>query len=148
MNNIGSTDVIQVCVIVRDIEKTLDNYAKLFGIEKPQIRKVPPYTDTHAEYRGVPCNSAARICSFKMGAISLELIEPDDEPSVWKEFLDKKGEGVCYLGLFVPDSADTVKFLEGEGAKVVHRGETATGNYNSVDTSEELGVMLNIKQKY
>ena len=146
MDSIGSTDIIQVCIVVEDIEKTVDYYVKLFGINKPEIKTLPPYENSHAEYRGMPCRSKAKICSFKMGAISLELVEPDGEPSVWKEFMDKKGEGVCYLGLVVENSAETLDFLKKDGIPVTHRGDTRTGNYNSVDTAEKLGVQLNIKQ--
>ncbi len=146
MDKIGGTDIIQINIVVRDIEKTVKNYVRLFGIEMPKIKTMPPYEESNAQYRGKPCRTRAKMCSFKMGAVGIELIEPDDEPSVWKEFLDKKGEGVCYLGLYVENSAETLEFLKSEGVDPVHWGGTPTGNWNSVDAAGLLGVMLNIKQ--
>ncbi len=146
MDKIDSHEIIQVCIIVKDIEKTARNYAQLFGVELPPIKLIPPAEIAHTTFKGKATNTRAKICSFRMGAISLELNQPDDEPSVWKEFLDTRGEGVCYLGLWVDDAVETIQFLGDHAIPLVHRGEYPGGNYNCVDSTEKLGVILNIKQ--
>lgn len=147
MDYLKDHDIIQVCIVVKDIEKTLDKYISIFGIERPQIKKVSSYDFAKTTYRGQPSNAQPKLCSFSMGAISLELVEPDNQPSVWREFYDKHGEGVCYLGLWIGDEQETFDFLQVNGISILHTGKTMTGSYNCTDSETELGVIFNLKYK-
>lgn len=147
MKHLANKDIIQVCIVVRDLDSTLDRYVDLFGIERPQINQVAPYDVAGTTFRGKPTNAQARLCSFQMGPIVLELTEPDGQPSVWQEFLDNHGEGVCYLGLWIGDEEETFRFLSSRGIELLHTGKTKTGSYNCVDSAESLGVILNLKYK-
>lgn len=147
MEHLSNNDVIQVCIIVRNIEKTLDNYVRIFGIDRPKINQVGPYETAKTTYRGKPTNARPFLCSFKMGSIVIELTQPDGQPSVWQEFLDKHGEGVVYIGLWIGDEKETFEYLSKSGIELMHTGKTMTGSYNCVDSAEQLGVILNLKYK-
>jgi len=34
---------------------------------------------------------------FELGSVQIELIQPDENPSVWREDLDKNGEGIHHI---------------------------------------------------
>ncbi len=141
MSKVDSNEIIQVGIVVRDIEKAARNYAGLFGLEMPNIRVAAP----NVTYRGKPITPGARLCSFKMGAVSLELVQPDGQPSTWQEFLDKKGEGVHHIGIVVKDKEEAVKLFEDRGMPLRQLGILASGSYSMMDSEEELGVVYNVK---
>ena len=147
MEHLPNKDIIQVCIVVRDLDKTLDRYVEIFGVERPKINQVAPYEKAKTTYRGQPSNAQARLCAFQMGSVMLELTEPDGEPSVWQEFLDKHGEGVCYLGMWIGDEEETFHYLQEHGIGVMHTGKTMTGSYTCVDSTDALGVIFNLKYR-
>ena len=142
MSQLDSNAVIQVGIVVRDIEKTAGYYAKLFGLEMPKISNVAP----DVTYKGQKVEPKGKKCSFKMGAVSLELIEPDDTPTSWKQFLDEKGTGVHHIGIVVEDRAGAIKALDEAGMPVRQFGQFKGGNYSVIESGETLGVNLNIKE--
>ncbi|HPU63228.1 MAG TPA: hypothetical protein PK304_03660 [Mobilitalea sp.] len=77
------------------------------------------------------------------------MTEPDEIDSIWKEFLDKygNGNGVHHLGFTVgsDENRDKVnKILEDRGIGVRHYGYYPSGRYTFADSEEHLEVILNI----
>ncbi len=79
-----------------------------------------------------------------MGGMQLELIEPDDHPSTWKEFLDKHGEGIHHIALNVKGMKETVAYLENNGMPLVQKGEYTGGRYAYIDSSDKLGMIIEL----
>ena len=49
-------------------------------------------------YRGQPTPARAKFVLFQLTeSIGLDLIEPDEHPSVWRGFLDQNGEGIHHI---------------------------------------------------
>ncbi len=142
---IDNTAIMQIAIIVKDIEKTAENYAKVFGMPVPEIQDVPPISEVPIFYRGERTDSRAKICCFQMGNIILELTEPDDTPSSWKEFYDKHGQGVHHIGIQVQDRDAALEALRDLGAEVNHVGYYPTGSYTFMDCMEQFGMNFNIK---
>ena len=65
----------------------------------------------------------AKLAFFKMGQISLELIEPIGGPSTWKEFLDGHGDGVHHIAFRVKGMDDVLTYLNGKGLPTAQRGD-------------------------
>ena len=78
----------------------------------------------------------------------IELHEPDENPSTFREFLDKHGNGVHHIGFEVGDRRDTiVGELADMGYDLRTVGIYPGSSWTIVDTEEDLGVNLNIKPK-
>lgn len=77
----------QVGIVVRDITKSAQAYAKLFGVDMPSIVVTDEYEKAHTLYNGQPSKARAKLAFFDAGSLQLELIEPIDGPSTWKDFL-------------------------------------------------------------
>lgn len=142
---IDNTNIMQIAIIVKDIRKTAENYAKVFGFPVPEIQDVPPVSEVPIFYRGERTDSRAKICCFNMGNIILELTEPDETPSGWKEFLDVHGQGVHHIGIQVQDRDAALEALGELGVSVNHVGYYPTGSYTFMDCMEQFGVNFNIK---
>jgi catechol 2,3-dioxygenase-like lactoylglutathione lyase family enzyme len=147
-DQLGAIDLqklCQVCIVVRDVEVSAKRYAELFGVAMPEIFSTPPVEVAHTVYKGETTQTRARIAVFHVGQMVLELLEPDDQPSSWKDFLEKHGEGVHHVGFGVDDLPETLRLLGEKGILERHSGDYPGGRYVTVDSSDHLGVLLNLK---
>ena len=147
MEKIDAGTICQIAIVVKDLDKAVKYYTEIFKVEPAYVFAIPPQEEAKTQYRGEPTATRARLAVFKMGNIVLELTEPDNEPSSWKEFLDTKGEGVHHIGFMVDDRDAVLNKLDKLGIPVRHYGEYTGGSYTVVDSQEQLGVLLNLKHE-
>ncbi len=95
----------------------------------------------------MPTGTRAKLAVFELGHIILDLIQPDDEPSSWKEFLETHGEGVHHIAFSTMDRENVVGYFEKNEMPVRHYGEYTGGNYTVFDSAEHLGVLIQAKQE-
>ena len=145
MAAVDGRKICQIAIVVRDIEKTAARFSEILGMPKPRVFTLPPVEEAHTRFRGKPTRTQAKLAVFDLGAVVLELTEPDSEPSSWKEFLDTRGEGVHHIGFMVDDLAATLDTLSKKGMPERHSGDYPGGRYVFVESAEQLGVLLNLK---
>ncbi len=146
-NILGTNEITQICIVVKDIEKSASDYADFFNVAKPSISTTGPRDETHAEFKGAPTDARAKLAFFRFKNISLELIEPVGGPSTWKEWLDTHGEGVHHIAFNVRDTKGKVNALEGKGVKMVQHGDFRGGQYTYLDASGPLKIMVELLGK-
>lgn len=145
MNNILGTNIItQIGIIVKDIEKTSQAYADFLGVEQPPANWTDTVDKAETEYNGEPSPARAKLAFFDMGSLQLELIEPDEHPSTWREHLDGHGEGVHHIAFVVEDMKGTVKKMKANGMPLIQKGEYTGGRYAYMDTKDDLKVLLEL----
>ncbi|MGD7043261.1 VOC family protein [Jeotgalibacillus proteolyticus] len=145
MKNLLGTNVIaQVAIIVEDIEKTSKAYADFFGVEKPEAVWTDGYDKAQTVYKGEPSQARAQLAFFDMGSLQLELIQPDEFPSTWRDFLEEHGEGVQHLAFVVDGLNEKVSEMESEGMPLIQKGEYDGGRYAYMDTVKDLKVVLEL----
>jgi len=141
---IGSTVVAQIGIIVRDIEASAREFAAFFGVPVP----VPVVTDAvekaQTVYRGAPTKARAKLAFMRFGSLDIELIQPDTEPSTWREFLDNNGEGIHHIAFVIKGMAPKTAELERRGFPLLQKGEYTGGRYAYVDTSRTLKCILEL----
>jgi len=147
MNNaIDLNGFIQICIVVPDIEKAAKAWADLFGVPVPEIRTSSFMPDPDQTYRGEMANYEVKVANICANGFVIELHEPDGNPSTFREFLDKHGEGVHHLGFEVGDRRDAVvDELNRMGYALRTVGYYPGSSWTIVDTEKDLGVNLNIK---
>jgi len=141
---LGNKVVAQVGIIVRDIEATARAYAEFFGMEMPSINWTDVPEKARTQYRGEQTNARAKLAFMNMGSLQLELIEPDEHPSTWREYLDEHGEGVHHIAFFVEGMKEKIELMAGRGMPLVQYGEYTGGRYAYMDTFPQLKVMLEL----
>ncbi|NLG85279.1 MAG: VOC family protein [Firmicutes bacterium] len=137
-------DLCQIGIVVRDIERTAANYARLLGLPVPEIVLTDPEEKAHTRYRGRPTKARAKLAFFQVGGMAVELIEPDDAPSTWREFLKTHGEGLHHLGFKVQGMDGIIAGLAQEGIELVQRGDYEGGRYAYLDAVARLGFILEL----
>ena len=110
----------QVAAVVSDMDKTVKRLESL-GIGPFTNTTIPP--DAEMFFRGKPLTQNFKLLITQIGNLELELFEPDDKPSPYKEFLDKNGEGFHHIGYKVNDVEEEVNRLTSQGAEVVITGK-------------------------
>ena len=145
---IGSNVVCQVGLIVRDIERSIEAYCRVFCMPEPEITITDGQEIAHTRYRGEPTDARAKLAFFQMGQVTLELIEPFGGPSTWQEFLDERGEGVHHIAFSVEDTDQVVAFLEQNDIAVVQQGDYDGGRYTYVDSVSGLGVIVELLESF
>lgn len=147
MESIGTKEFMQICFVVKDADKAMQNFEEIFGVETGTLKQIPAPEVSKTYYRGKEIKTKTKYYVFKMGNLVIEVTQPDETESVWKEVLEENGEGLCYLGVMVDDSSRAVDILESKGNPRIHYGGTPESNYNIVDTRKSLGCLLNVKMQ-
>lgn len=148
---VGTNLVAQVGFIVRDVETSKRKWAAFLGVDVPETVPAGDYAITRTTFRGQPAPEAAcSMAFFDVGpGLQLELIQPNEAPSTWREFLDAHGEGMHHIAFQVRDSARQVANAEAVGLKLVQRGlyGDGSGEYNYLD-APELKCVVELLESY
>lgn len=153
---IGTKVMVQVGMVVRDIEVTKRKFAEFLGVPVPETIDATEgpakFHITQSEYMGKPNPEVNSKLSFfdVGGAMAIELIEPNEQPSTWREFLDEHGEGIHHVA-FVVDSIDKrMPACEEFGMKLVQKGNFAAGDgrYAYMDASGPLKMMIELLERW
>lgn len=147
---IGTNAVVQVGIMVNDIEKTRVRYSELLGIPLPPIQTTPGYDVVETTYFGSRCDGTAKLAFMNFGQVTIELIEPDPTPSVWRDWLNQHGEGAHHIAFQVEDSAPVVAYLGSHGIPVSQWGYYGdrSGKYTYMDSQAALSTTVELLESF
>lgn len=144
-NILGTSTVVQVGILVNDIEKSSQDFADFLGMDKPNWIITDEYDKTQAEYLGKPATCRAKLAFFNVGStLTIELIEPDNEPSTWRNDLDKYGEGIHHLAFVIKGMKEKIELCARNGMPLLQKGEYTGGRYAYIDASESLKTIIEL----
>ncbi|MFI3214757.1 MAG: VOC family protein, partial [Eubacteriales bacterium] len=114
---LGTTKVTQVGFIVKDVNETKKKWAEFLGLEEPELIDIGDYAVTQTKYKGEPApNALCKMAFFEVGdGVQLELIEPNETPSTWRDFLNEHGEGIHHVAFLINNTKEVVMNCEGFG---------------------------------
>ena len=136
-----------VGLVVRDIDKAIEYYQSLgIGPFEPP----PNVASRERKVRGkpIPVDSIkVKEKSARIGPLLFQLIQPVEGESIWKEFLETRGEGVQHLGFIVDDIEKEEARLVAKGVEPVQTSRfIAGGGYTYFDTGRVGGVLTELIQ--
>ncbi len=148
--NLNAEMICQVGFIVHNIERTARKFCEVFGFPEPPVIVTPGYERAKTTYQGQPSGATAKLAFFNTGQLQIELIEPDENPSVWRDFLDEHGEGVHHIAFRVKDTGQTTLYLADHNIPVLQQGlySDGSGMYTYLDSAPVLGVMLELLENF
>lgn len=139
------SELHHLSIVVRDIEHTM-KYLESLGIGP--FNDYPPLEEYVTI--DVPDENGFYNLVIKwaqIGSVQLQLIQPKEGDSIYKDFLEQKGEGVYHLGFVVEDIEISEKEVREMGLGVISRGRRKNGSgFAYLDTAEKAGVTLLIRQ--
>jgi methylmalonyl-CoA/ethylmalonyl-CoA epimerase len=144
----GQGRVVQVAVVVQDIEKAAAAYADFLDVPVPKWFWTDAEDKAHTEFKGKPSPARAKLAFIELKNITIELIEPDRNPSTWREFLDTKGEGIHHIAFEIKGMDEKVAFLRKKGLPLLQKGDYEGGRYAYIDGTAKLGLILELLENY
>jgi len=141
---LNSKPVTQIGLIVGDIEATIQVWSAILGVSAPEILVTGLVEEAQTEYQGHSTPARAKLAFFDLGTITLELIEPIDEPSTWNDQLVAHGPSLHHIAFEVKGMSDSLAALAEHGLPLVQRGEYEGGRYAYVDGSERFGAIIEL----
>lgn len=141
---LGTDRVMQIGLVVGDIERAARAWSTILGLPMPEIRTTDPGEVARTEYKGQPTPARAKLAFFQMGQVSVELIEPIDGPSTWRDQLDAHGDSLHHIAFTVDGMRERLDHLAGHDIPLVQRGEYTRGRYAYVDATGQLGAVLEL----
>lgn len=146
---LGTRNVCQVAVVVRDIEKSARAYAEFFGLPVPSIFTTEPGLKAKQTYHGRPSDAQCKLAFFNLDNTVIELIQPLGGESSWQEVLDQKGECIHHIAFQVTDTAGKARTLATQGIPVLHQGgDPKTGQFTYFDARAKLGILVETLEGY
>jgi hypothetical protein len=143
--------VAQVALVVEDLDKTVENYWKLFGIGpwhfytygKPLVKKM--------SYRGEPTEYKMRVALSYLGPLRIELIEMLEGDTVYAEFVREHGYGVHHFGILVDDMHAAIAEAENAGLLMTQDGSgfgaDGDGQYAYLETEDKIGTTIELIER-
>ena len=111
----------QVALVVKDLQKSVEDYWNIFGIGPWEIYSWEPPLVYDYEYHGRPAQAKARLAFTWVGGVQLELIQPIAGDSIYNDFIMERGEGLHHFNFLVDDVSKSVSLLEQGGFPCVQR---------------------------
>jgi 4-hydroxyphenylpyruvate dioxygenase-like putative hemolysin len=144
-NLMNTNAVTQIGILCHDIDKTAQEYADLFGIDKPEIVMTGTLDIAKTMYLDEPTPARTKQAFFHVGPnLDIELLEPDHEPSTWRHDLDTYGEGIHHIAFVINGMRKVVEKFERNGMKEIQKGEWIGGRYSYIDSKDKLKLTLEL----
>lgn len=143
--------VAQIAFVVRDLEKTVENYHRLFGIGPWHFYTYGKPLVPRMTRHGKPAEYTMRIALSYFGPMRVELIEQVDGDTVYQDFIDSHGYGIQHLGVLVEDMATAIEQANAAGINMVQDGAgfgpDNDGHYAYLDTEDLIGTTIELIQR-
>jgi methylmalonyl-CoA/ethylmalonyl-CoA epimerase len=138
--------ISQIAIVVRDIDDALEKYHRALGWGPWNVyeHKPPALHDTYV--RGEPVEYTMIGAEAHVGGVDVELLQPVDGPSIYKEWLEEHGEGLHHVAVMratPEDSEETMRHFAGLGADVLMEGRIGQSiHFYYLDTGPLLKVII------
>ena len=134
-----------ICIVVKDIDKTKSYYESIGIGPWTEYPPLVEYTKLNVEDEAGFLGT--RFVFTHVGNLQLQLAQPGEGKSHYKDFLEAKGEGVFHIGFAVEDIDAVEQQLTDNQMKVLASGRRDDGSgFSYLDTRVEAGVTLLVRQ--
>jgi methylmalonyl-CoA/ethylmalonyl-CoA epimerase len=134
-----------IAIVVKNLDRAVEYFSSL-GIGP--FQDYPPMRDyVRVNVPDKEAFYALTIKQTQIGPVALQLIQPGEGKTIYKDFLEREGEGVFHLGFVVDDVDREEAKLRAHGLRVLSSGRRADGSgFTYFDTGDKAGVVLLIRQ--
>jgi len=139
----------QVGIVVHDLESACRRYSALWQCGPWRVFTYSPAILSYQTYRGEPSRYSMRI-ALNPTTPQLELLQPLEGPSVYDDWLERRGEGLHHVAAYVGDADAAIASMAAVGYGVAQEGRgfgvDGDGAFVYFDTEHDLGYLLEVVQ--
>jgi len=116
--------ITQIAVVVGDLRKTMEAYHKVLGWGPWGVYEHKPPILHHTEVHGKSVLYTMIGAEVHCNPIDFEILQPVEGPSIYKEHLDRKGEGLHHVAVVAPseDVNEALHNFKKNGIEVIMSG--------------------------
>ncbi|MCD6175067.1 MAG: VOC family protein [Planctomycetes bacterium] len=144
-------DIAQICIVVPDLEKATENFWKVFGIGPWHFYTYGKPLVARMTRKGQPAEYKMRVALANAGGMRIELIQPLEGDTVYKEFVEEHGYGVHHLGVLTENMAESLEQAEAAGMAMTQDGAgfgpDGDGHYAYIDTEKLIGTTIELIER-
>ncbi|KAF7556048.1 hypothetical protein G7Z17_g1723 [Cylindrodendrum hubeiense] len=136
--------IVEICIVSSDCRRTISELSKL-GIGPFCIYEFNAATVSHRQYLGQDSQFELLVAFATQGDVVWEIMQPVAGPSIMRDFLDKRGEGIHHVAFdcnHVPPQQRREEFRR-RGYDVVQsgiwHGKRGTCEFMFFDTEGAIG---------
>ncbi|WP_343250853.1 VOC family protein [Diplocloster hominis] len=153
---LNTRQMVQVGYIVKDIETTKKKYAEFLGVPVPPTMQSTGgeagFKVTRTVYKDQEApHIDSKLAFFNVGGpMDIELIEPNEAESIWRDYLEKYGEGIQHIAFVVDDLDECIENCEKFGMKMIQKGYFAAqdGRYAYMDAYDSLKTVVELLERW
>lgn len=93
----------QMCIVTDDLDATVKEYADRLGIGPWWIQDYQAPELHSTTLHGKPVEHSMRLALAYTGVFNWEVVQPLEGPSIYREFLNRKGPGLHHFGFMLDD---------------------------------------------
>ena len=137
----------QVAFVVKDIDAAQQFFSQSMGIARFYVIENFGRRATDKTFRGSPAAHDFTIALAYSGNTQIELIQHLLGDTCYKEFLERRGEGMQHLGFFLDDPEQHQRVLaefKRNGFSVLQSGRFEDALYTYFDTESAIGAVMEI----
>jgi catechol 2,3-dioxygenase-like lactoylglutathione lyase family enzyme len=137
----------QVAFVVRDLGAAQHFFSRSMGIPRFYVIDNFGSRATQKTFRGRPAEHNFSIAIAYSGNTQIELIQHLSGDTCYKEFLERRGDGLQHLGFFLDDPEQHNRVLNEfgkNGFSVLHSGRFGGASYTYFDTENSIGAVMEI----
>jgi hypothetical protein len=139
----------QLALVVPDVDASIRAYWSLLGIGPWRIYTVGDGL-TDVTYRGQPARFKIRYGLALSGDLTMEIIQPLEGPSIWHEYLERRGASLHHFNFYVDDFDAAVALIGDEGWSAVQTGDgfgaSRDGRFAYYEHSDAIGCLVELVQ--
>ena len=139
------SELYQAAIVVRDLEQSIEHYQNTLGIGPWDVIDIDSSDLPVVTYHGRPAQYKFRAALAMTGPMQLELIQPVEGDSIFRDFLNEHGEGLHHLGhIRVDDLAESIRTLEEAGFHCLQSLAAPGGGCAYIDMVKTLGFIVEL----
>ena len=146
LSYLGAT-LHQVAFVVKDMATAQKFFNEKMGVPRFMVLDKFSQSVTDKTYRGKPADWQFKIALTYSGDTQLELLEHVSGETCYKDFLERRGEGLHHLGFFMDDKDKHDKALAdliGRGFPVLMSGRVGELRFTYLDTEAAIGSIMEL----
>lgn len=140
--------VAQVGIVVRDLEKSMKAYWEEFRMGPWKIWTFAPPVTRETILYGKSVQHKFRIAETMAGDLCVELIQHLEGETIYKEFLDKRGEGLHHIQYMTNEIEETLEKFRKAGIGIMQSGKVEKDSYYYLDTESRFGIIVELATNF
>lgn len=140
-----------VGLVVRDLDTAVATHSFITGHRTWRAYEYSPETVAQMSYMGMSTPSVVRTIRVDGPDRIIDLVSPQSGPSIHRDWLDDRGEGLHYVNLEVPSVDDAAHTMKGLGIGVAQAGSGVSNGaevaYAFFDTVKDLGYWTRVSER-